>query len=124
MIYRVLADLVALAHLLFILFALLGGLLILWRPWLVIVHLPAGIWVSLVSFMGWTCPLTPLENHWRIAAGAVGFEGGFVEHYIIPLIYPVDLTRQQQLLLGALALILNLFIYLTIISRRRIIGRK
>jgi len=110
-IYRILADLVVVAHLLFIVFALLGGLLLLWRRAWVIVHLPAAVWVSLISFKGWICPLTPLENFLRIKAGAVGYGGGFVEHYIIAVIYPVGLTPQLQLLLGVVAMLLNIGVY-------------
>jgi hypothetical protein len=111
MLYRILADLVVMAHLLFILFALLGGGLLLWRRYWLLVHLPAAIWVSLISFKGWICPLTPLENHFRIRAGQQGYGGGFVEHYIIPLIYPAGLTTQLQLILGIVALAINVVVY-------------
>ena len=111
MIYRLLADLLVVAHLLFIVFALLGGLLLLWRRAWVFVHLPAAVWVSLISFKGWICPLTPLETYLRVKAGTGGYGGGFVEHYIIALIYPVGLTPQLQLLLGVVAMLLNIGIY-------------
>lgn len=119
MIYRVLADLVVVAHLLFIVFALLGGLLLLWRRSWVFIHLPAAIWVSLISFKGWICPLTPLENYLRTEAGAVGYGGGFVEHYIIALIYPVGLTPQLQMLLGVVAMLLNIGVYGLVFYYRR-----
>ena len=94
MIYRILADLTVLLHLSFIVFALLGGISVLWYRYAAVLHLPAGIWVVLISFKGWICPLTPLENHWRQAAGLEGYEGGFVEYYVLPVIYPVGLTQQ------------------------------
>jgi hypothetical protein len=109
--YRVLADAVVLLHLLFIIFALLGGLGILWRRWVLAIHIPAAIWIAIVELNGWICPLTPLENRLRDASGAAGYAGGFIEHYIIPLIYPVGLTPNIQIVLGALAIVTNLAIY-------------
>lgn len=114
-----LADLVVVAHLLFIVFALLGGLLSLWRRGWVIVHLPAAVWVSLISFNGWICPLTPLENYLRVKAGAVGYGGGFVEHYIMAVIYPVGLTPQLQIILGVVAMLLNIGVYGLVFYFRR-----
>jgi hypothetical protein len=120
MLYRVLADLVVLAHLAFIVFALLGGMLALhwrWMPW---AHLPAALWGALVVFFGWFCPLTPLENSLRLASGTAGYSGGFIEHYIIPIIYPSELTREVQVLLGLAVLAVNLAIYLMVWHRFRV----
>ena len=120
MLYRVLADLVVLAHLAFIVFVLLGGLLALhwrWMPW---AHLPAALWGALVEFFGWFCPLTPLENSLRLASGTAGYSGGFIEHYIIPIIYPAELTREVQMLLGLAVLAVNLAIYLMVWHRFRV----
>ncbi len=111
MIYLILADLVLIVHLLFIIFALLGGLLLIWRRYLFFVHLPAAIWAALISFKGWICPLTPLENQLRSVAGAKGYAGGFVSHYLIPVIYPVNLTLNIQILLGILVVLINIGIY-------------
>ncbi|WP_116472852.1 DUF2784 domain-containing protein [Zobellella maritima] len=111
MITRLLADLVLVVHLLFILFALLGGLLLLWRKWLPLIHLPAAAWAMLVELQGRTCPLTPLENHLRRLAGESGYEGSFIDHYLMAIIYPPGLTPGIQLLLGLLALGVNLLIY-------------
>ena len=114
MLFRVLADLVVLAHLAFIVFALLGGLLALrwtWLPWL---HLPAVAWAAAVEFFGWFCPLTPLENWLRDAGGSAGYAGGFIEHYLVPLIYPAELTREMQLLAGSVVVVLNLGVYLVV----------
>ena len=111
MIYRILADLVVIFHLLFIIFALLGGLLLIWRSFIVFLHIPAVLWVSVLSFKGWICPLTPLENQLRQAAGDEGYPGGFVEHYLIPVIYPPALNFDVQILLGITALVINIVIY-------------
>lgn len=111
-----LADAVVVLHLVVIVYGLLGGLLYYWKNWLVVPHLPLAVWISLIEFFGWTCPLTPLENTLRQAAGDAVYRSGFIEHYLLPLIYPVDLTSQLQLLLGVIALSTNLFIY-TIIWR-------
>jgi hypothetical protein len=108
---RWLADAVVLVHLGFILFAVSGGLLVLrWRrcAWL---HIPAVIWAALVEFMGWVCPLTPLENRLRLAEGQSAYEAGFIEHYVLPVLYPPALTQELQLALGVGLLILNLGIY-------------
>ena len=116
--YRVLADVVVIIHLAFVAFAVLGGLLLLnWRRWAWI-HLPAVLWAATVELMGWICPLTPLENWLRINGGHVGYNTGFVEHYLIPLLYPNDLTRDLQILLGLCVLMANFGIYAWILSRR------
>ncbi len=119
MILRIAADGVVLLHLGFILFVLLGALLVLRWRWLVFVHLPAVAWGASVELMHWYCPLTPLENHLRQAAGQAGYSGGFVEHYLIPLIYPAGLTPQIQLGLGTLVLLVNAAAYLWLLCRLR-----
>jgi hypothetical protein len=109
--YRILADVIVALHLGFILFAVLGGtLLIRSRRW-AWVHLPAVAWAALVELRGWVCPLTPLENWLRQAGGAAGYGTGFVDHYLVPIVYPTLLTRELQILLGVLLLMLNLGIY-------------
>ena len=121
MIYHLLADLTVVIHLLFVLFVMLGGLLILRWRFFVWIHMPAVFWAMLIEFSGWICPLTPLENHLRIKGGSSGYATGFVEHYITPLLYPSQLTREMQIFLGLLVLIVNLVIYLWVwySSRRR-----
>lgn len=105
------ADAVLLLHALFIAFAVLGAAL-LWRwPRLVWAHLPAVMWAAFVEFSGRICPLTPLENRWRNSAGEAGYSGGFVEHYLLPLIYPAGLTRDVQWWLGAMVLLVNALLY-------------
>lgn len=112
------ADAVVVFHLLFILFALLGGLLV-WR-WrcLVWLHVPAAMWGVLVELMHWPCPLTPLEQSLRQVAGQAGYRGGFVEHYLLPIIYPAGLTPQIQVVLGLIVLLLNGLIYAAILKQR------
>ena len=109
--YRLLADAVVLLHLGFIVFALLGGLSVLWRRWMLLLHAPAAVWAVLISVKGWICPLTPLENKLRQAAGSEGISGGFVEHYIIPVVYPDALTETLQTNLGFVALGVNALVY-------------
>jgi hypothetical protein len=109
--YALLADLVLLLHAAFIAFVLLGGLLVLrWRP-LVWLHVPAVVWGILIEVQGWLCPLTPLENRLRQAAGTQGYDAGFIEHYLAPLIYPAGLTPAIQLVLAALVFLINVMIY-------------
>ncbi len=109
--YALLADLVVVAHLLFVVFALGGGLLVLRWPWLALAHLPAAAWAVLVEFKGWICPLTPLENSLRARAGEGVYQHGFVEEYLLPVLYPATLTYRMQLLLGAGVLLVNLLVY-------------
>lgn len=119
MLFRIAADLVVLIHLGFVLFVVLGGFLALqwrWMPWL---HLPAAVWGALIEFAGWICPLTPWENALRRAAGEAGYAGGFVEHYLLPVLYPAGLTREIQLVLGALVIAVNLLAYALVIRRGR-----
>ena len=111
MIYRALADLVLVVHLLFVLFVVLGGLLVLRWPALAWLHIPAAVWGVLIEYTGWICPLTPLENSLRVRGGDAGYTGGFIQHYIQPLLYPSGLTRGTQIVLGSLVLLLNLSAY-------------
>jgi hypothetical protein len=111
MIAAVAADAVLLLHLLFIAFAVLGAAL-LWRwPRVVWLHVPTALWGAYIEFSGGLCPLTPLENRLRRAAGEQGYSGSFVEHYLLPLIYPEALTRDVQWLLGAGVVVVNLLLY-------------
>ncbi len=119
MLYRILADIIVIIHLLFVLVVVFGGLLVLWRRWLAWLHLPAVFWGVGIELYGGICPLTPLEMKLRQAAGQQGYRGGFIEHYLIPLIYPEALTRNLQLLLGLGALALNLVIYVWLWRRLR-----
>jgi hypothetical protein len=118
MLYLALADFIVLLHLGFILFVVLGGLLVFRCRWLVWLHVPAALWGALVEFLGWICPLTPLETWLRRAAGAPGYSGSFVDQYVVPVVYPADLTREIQIFLGLCVLIFNSAVYVLIWRRR------
>lgn len=116
--WRFLADLVVLLHLGFVLFVTLGGLLAFrWRR-APLVHLPAALWGIWIEVSGGICPLTPLENWLRLRGGASGYSGGFVEHYLLPVLYPAELTREVQYLLAGLVVAVNLVIYVALWRRR------
>lgn len=119
MIYRILADLTVVVHFAFVLFVVLGGLLALRWPQLMWFHIPAVVWGALIEFADWPCPLTPLENRFRRLSGEAGYEGGFVERYILSIVYPEGLTREIQLALGLLVIVVNALIYWRIYARRR-----
>ncbi|HEX6929115.1 MAG TPA: DUF2784 domain-containing protein [Gammaproteobacteria bacterium] len=116
--YLFLANAVALLHFLFILFVVFGGLLVFWKPWFAWIHIPVAIYGVLIEWVGWVCPLTPLENRLRERAGQSGYEGGFVEEYLLPLIYPEGFTRNVALVLGAAVLLINLAIYVVYLLKR------
>jgi hypothetical protein len=118
MLYKLLADLVLILHLFFIVFVLLGGLFILWRRFIVWLHIPVVIWALVLEFLGLICPLTPLENALRKTGGDAGYSGGFIEHYLIPLIYPSSLTRELQMILGGIVISVNIGIYVFVIYRQ------
>lgn len=122
--YRLLADATVVLHLSFIIYAALGGLLVLRVPRTAWLHLPAVLWAGAVECAGGLCPLTHLENHFRIKAGLAGYAGGFIEHHLIPIIYPAALTRGHQLLLGAALVTVNVVVYTGIVIRARRAGRK
>ena len=119
MLTRFFADVVLLIHVVFIAFAVAGGLLTLRWPRVAWIHLPAAVWAATVVTMGWICPLTPLENALRRAAGEAGYTGGFIEHYVVPLVYPAGLTREVQVVLGAMVVAVNLAIYATVWLRAK-----
>jgi cytochrome c biogenesis protein CcdA len=112
MLYRIAADGLVLFHLLFILFVLFGGLLVLKWRWLIWGHLPVAAWGVSVEILHLTCPLTEWENRMRLAAGQTGYGGGFIEHYVWPVIYPAGLTPTIQLALGSVVLAVNVLVYL------------
>lgn len=119
MFYAAAAMLVLLAHLAFVLFVVFGALLVLRRPRLAWLHLPAAAWGVFVEASGRGCPLTALENLLRLRAGLAGYAGGFVEHHLLGLLYPAALTRGTQLVLAALVLAVNLLLYVRLWRRRR-----
>ncbi len=109
--YTLLADLVVVVHLVFVGFVILGGLLA-WRwPWVVWLHLPAVCWGVGIEWMGGICPLTPLETWLRSQTGEAVYETDFVAQYLLPLLYPVGLTRAAQFAIGSAVLAVNVLIY-------------
>jgi hypothetical protein len=109
--YRTSADLVMVIHLLFIGF-IVGGVFLSWPwPWIILVHIPAVVYGALIEFAGFRCPLTALENDLRVRAGEAGYSGGFVEHYLVRIIYPPGLTRGMQIGLGLFVLLVALLGY-------------
>jgi hypothetical protein len=117
MVYRALADGVVIFHFVFVLFVGGGGLLALRWPRLAWAHLPAASWGAAIELTGVICPLTPLEKWLRVQGGLAAYEGGFIAHHILPVLYPSGLTRPTQIALGAGVLLLNLAIY-TLLWRR------
>ena len=118
MVYKLLADLVLLLHFAFIVFVIFGGLLafknVKWA-WL---HIPAAAWAGLVELAGWICPLTPLENWLSFKAGARTYQDRFIAHYLFPLIYPSELTRDMQIVLGTAVVLISLLVYSLVLYKR------
>lgn len=117
MIERIAADLVVIVHLGFIAFVGVGALLCLRRKWVAWLHLPAVIWGAAIEFRHGVCPLTPLEQRLRVAAGDAGYAGSFIDHYLLPVIYPSRLDASCQYALGVLVIVVNLAIYGWVLSR-------
>ena len=107
----ILADALVIMHLLFVAFVMAGGFLLVRWPRLAWLHLPAAAWGATIEFTGWICPLTPLENHLRTLGGASAYSGGFVERYLLPILYPENLTLPIQQVLGGLVVGVNLVAY-------------
>ncbi len=119
MLYRILADALVAFHLGFVLFVVLGGLLVLRFPRVAWLHLPAAAWGAWVEWTDTLCPLTPLENHLRRLGGEAGYSGGFIAHYLLPVLYPAALTRGIQYVLGGLVIGVNLLAYGALLRRAR-----
>lgn len=111
MLYSLLADFVLILHFMFVPFVLFGGLLALKWPRAIWLHLPAVAWGAFVEFSGWVCPLTPLENWLRKQGGNTGYNSDFIEHYVLPVLYPTGLTREIQIVLGVIVLAVNCAVY-------------
>ena len=112
-----LADVTLLLHLAFIVFVVFGALFVFHRRWIAWIHLPMVIWASVVNLMHWYCPLTPLEKYFRVAAGQAGYEGGFIAHYIVPLIYPQGMSYDLGIAIGVGVFIWNGLAYSLIVYR-------
>lgn len=119
MIWSLLADALVVFHLGFLVFVVLGGVLALRWARVAWLHVPCALWGAWVELAGWVCPLTPLENALRARAGEVGYVGGFIEHYLVPVLYPPGLTRGMQIALGVAALLVNVGVYAVLLARRR-----
>jgi hypothetical protein len=117
--YGLAAGLILVLHLLFIAFVIFGGVLSLHRTCWTWLHLPAVIWAVWVEWSGWTCPLTPLENHFRKLAFDQGYQEGFIEHYLVPLIYPEQLTISLRWFFAGLILVTNVLVYVWVLRKRR-----
>jgi len=113
------AEVIVILHLGFIIFVVIGALLVLKWRWVIFVHIPAAVWGALIEFQGWGCPLTPLEKSLRAAAGQAGYPEGFIAHYLLPIIYPGSLTRELQITFGLIVVAVNLAIYGWVILKRR-----
>jgi len=118
-VYNILADVIVAVHFLFIAFVVFGGLLVIRWPRIAFVHIPAIIWGTVVEFSGWICPLTPLENHFRNLAGNSSYSGDFIVRYLIPVIYPQNLTVDIQYILGAMVIIINIIFYTIAVRKHR-----
>ena len=112
-----LADVILVCHFLFILFVIFGGVLLFISKKIVFLHIPAVIWGMSIEFFGWICPLTPWENRLRQAGNSSGYSGGFIEHYLVPIIYPDELTRNMQFCFGLTVLLINIFVYAVVIIK-------
>lgn len=117
MLAQMTTDFLVLTHLGFILFVVFGGLFVIKWNKLAWLHIPCACWGAWIEFSGGICPLTPLENHFRSIAGHTAYAGGFIEHYILPIIYPAYLTRDIQFILGSIVVAINLAFYAIAIHR-------
>src|SRR5258706_11787799 len=118
MFYRFLADSVVVFHLSFVIFVIAGGVLVVRWKKVALLHIPAILWGMYVEWSGAMCPLTPLENRFREAGGGTAYQGGFIDHYIIPTLYPEDLTRDFQITLGTVIALINVLLYTIAFTRR------
>jgi hypothetical protein len=124
LVYSFLADSVVLLHVCFVLFVMLGGFLVFWKSYMAWYHIPAVVWAACIEFIGYICPLTPLENMLRAMGGDAEYATGFVEHYIMPILYPAILTRKMQIGLGLVVLGVNVAVYSVFWQKNRKAGKK
>jgi hypothetical protein len=123
MLYRIAADCVLVLHLAFIAFVLLGAVAAARWRWLAFLHIPAAVWGFLIEFRGGICPLTYAENFLRVRGGEAGYSQGFIEHYLLAVIYPAGLTRGIQWGLAAVVVLVNVVAYGWLLVRRRAVQR-
>jgi hypothetical protein len=115
---RALATAVAFLHLAFVAFVVAGGLLALRWPRVAWIHLPAALWGAAIALAGFVCPLTPFENWLRVQGGAAPYTTGFLEHYLLPILYPVAMTRKLQIATGVFVVGVNVLVYWRVFRRR------
>ena len=123
MFLSLLADFVLLLHFAFVIFVVFGALFIFHHRWIAWIHLPMVFWATVVNLMHWYCPLTPLENYFRVAAGRAGYEGGFIEYYLMPLVYPPGMSYDFGVIVGIGVFIWNTVIYSLVFYRYRARGK-
>ena len=119
MLARLITDFLVVVHFLFIAFVVFGAFLVFKWWWFSLLHIPSVLWAVLLELKGWVCPLTPLEHYFRQMAGSNDYKGGFIDHYIVAIVYPEGLTRDMQVALGFIVLAINLAIYTLIYLRQR-----
>lgn len=117
MVYRLLADSVLIIHFLFIGFVVFGGFFARRSPWIALAHIPAALWGAYIELTAGLCPLTVLEVGFRRMAGDAGYSGSFIEHYLLPIIYPAGLTREVQLGLAGFVILINVTVYGMLVYR-------
>jgi uncharacterized membrane protein YhhN len=116
--FRASADFVVVVHAAFVVFVVAGALLALRWPRIGRVHVPAAAWGAFIEFRGWICPLTPLENYLRQRGGSSGYQGEFLQRHLLPVLYPVHLTRPTQIWLGSAVIIINILLYSLVVRKR------
>ena len=119
MLYQLAADFIVLLHFVFIVFAVAGGVLVFKWRWLGYLHVPAAIWAALIAMVGWICPLTPIENMFRKAGGGEVYSVSFIEHYLMPVIYPSGLSREIFIAMGVVVIVVNVIVYAVLFVKRK-----
>ena len=116
--YYIAADFIVFLHFIFIVFVIAGGVLVFKWRWLIWLHIPAALWAALVEITGWRCPLTPIENMLRQAGGDQVYASSFIEHYLMPVIYPSGLNREMFIALGIGVIVINVIVYTILYVKR------
>ena len=109
--YELAADLTLIVHFAFILFVVFGALLFFVTTKIIFIHIPAFIWGSYIELTHSICPLTYLENWFLNKANLTIYSEGFIQNYLVPIVYPVDLTKDLQIYLGITLIVVNIIIY-------------
>lgn len=119
MLYQIAADFVIFLHFAFIAFVLAGGLLVYKWRWIIWFHIPAALWGSMVVIARWICPLTPIENMFRQASGVEAYSSSFIEHYLVPVIYPTGLNHKIFIVMGIVVIVINVTVYVILFIKRK-----